>query len=194
MTIYSNFGLWVGRNQLKLDIGETLSLLTEPGFVILAPVKFTITSIGKVKQQFILDGEEEYLKRLPREIKIKLQELGAESTAAANEAEIKSKESKKILESVGDREFVIALDERGKQFSSQDFAALLESESTRGNSSFTFLIGGAYGFDDAVRKRANLVLSLSKFTFTYQMTRLLLVEQLYRAVTIIKRLPYHKAG
>jgi 23S rRNA (pseudouridine1915-N3)-methyltransferase len=135
-------------------------------------MKFKIITESVVKQKFVLSGEEEYKIRLQSSAPIEMSVGG--------------------IEKIPDRSFVIALDENGKEHSSEDFAEFLRKKTVSGTSHFTFLIGGASGLTDAMRKRANATIALSKLTFTYQMTRLILVEQLYRAVTIIQGKPYHK--
>jgi 23S rRNA (pseudouridine1915-N3)-methyltransferase len=101
------------------------------------------------------------------------------------------REGERILARVGSAEQVVVLDERGRQFSSEGLATLLEEEMLHGGRDWCLIIGGAYGVDPGVGKRADLCLSLSKMTFTHQMARIFLLEQLYRSVTIIRHEPYH---
>lgn len=149
-----------------------------------------VISCAKVRQQFILDGEAEYLKRLKAWSKVSLEEL--ELSAKLPEAELKRKEAENVLGRIERGELFIALDERGKDLSSEQFARFLEGKMQAGHSRFVFGIGGAHGWDETVRAKAGFVLSLSKLTFPYQLTRLILIEQLYRALSIIKGQPYHK--
>lgn len=101
------------------------------------------------------------------------------------------REGERILARVGSTEQVVVLDEGGRQFSSEGLATLVEDAMLHGSRDWCLIIGGAYGVATEVRKRADLCLSLSKMTFTHQMARIFLLEQLYRSVTIIRREPYH---
>ncbi len=101
--------------------------------------------------------------------------------------EFKKKEAELLLKKITDKDYIVLLDEQGKEFPSTEFAAFLDKT----HRPITFIVGGAYGFDEAIYKRANAKISLSKMTFTHQMIRLLFVEQLYRAMTILNNEPYH---
>jgi 23S rRNA (pseudouridine1915-N3)-methyltransferase len=153
-------------------------------------VNLKIISCAKVRQQFVLDGEAEYLKRLKPWAKVSMEEV--EVSTKLSEGELKRKEADAVLGRIERSELFIALDERGKELSSEQLAGFLEGKMQSGHSRFVFGIGGAAGWDESVRAKAGFVLSLSKLTFPYQLTRLILVEQLYRALSIIKGQPYHK--
>ena len=140
-------------------------------------MRIKIITLGRVKQSFVKAGEAEYVKRLPQDWKLSFKELS---------------ETAKLEKEVDARELVVALDEQGKQFSSLEFAQYLQKKMVSGTSSVTFVIGGAYGLAPEVISRADLKLSLAKMTFPFQLCRLVLVEQLYRAITLIKGQPYHK--
>jgi 23S rRNA (pseudouridine1915-N3)-methyltransferase len=155
-------------------------------------MKVQILSVAKIRQQFVLDGEAEYLRRFPRDWKVEIKSLGADSSDGKNEEEVRRIEAKKLLDAVPQRGFLIALDEQGKEFSSRSFAEYLKERGVRGDVPLVFAIGGAYGFDPSVRSAARMVLSLSQLTLPYQLCRLMLVEQLYRAASIISGMPYHK--
>lgn len=155
-------------------------------------MKISVLSVSRVKQRFIREGEEEYLARLKGQYKLELVELGMDHPASLPEAEVKQREAKRLLGMLKDTQWIVALDERGDTLTSSEFSALLDSKMTQGTSQMVFIIGGAYGLDDSVKKRADRLISLSRMTFTYQMTRLILIEQLYRACTILKGSPYHK--
>lgn len=105
--------------------------------------------------------------------------------------QLKIKEGEAILKKINTSDFLVLLDEKGKEFSSVQFAKFMEHKFQLGNRNLIFLIGGAYGFSDALYKRANQQLSLSKMTFSHQMIRLFFLEQIFRAMTIIKGEPYH---
>lgn len=155
-------------------------------------MRVRVFSIGKVKQDFVLKGEQEYLKRLKPYASIEIVELPTAPSSLGEET-AKKEEADTFLSRVKRDEFVIVLDERGKEYTSPALAQLLEKESVMGRSSFVFAVGGAHGWHESVRRRANVVLSLSRLTFPYQIVRLILTEQIYRAVTLIKGIPYHKA-
>ena len=153
-------------------------------------MKIKIISVGKVKQAFVLDGEAEYLPRLKSFAAIKFIEVG--SRAELPEVQMKRSEAEAVIEKIEPADFVVVLDEAGKKFTSPEFSKTLQGQMNAGRSSFCFAIGGAYGWDESIREKADILLSLSPMTFTYQMTRLVLVEQIYRAMTLIKGIPYHK--
>lgn len=106
-------------------------------------------------------------------------------------SQLLQREAKLVLEKLKPEDHLILLDERGKSFSSVEFARMIEDKQMQGIKKIVFLIGGAYGFDQSLYDRANGMLSLSRMTFSHQLIRLIFLEQLYRAHTIIKGLPYH---
>lgn len=155
-------------------------------------MKIKILSVGKVKQSFILEGEAEYQKRLKPFAQVSVVEVGAKVPTQSPPEVVMKKEAEALLRLVGERDFLIVLDEHGRSHTSKEFADLLSTQCGRGVSQFVVAIGGAYGWDPSVKKRASHLWSLSSLTFTYQMTRLIVAEQLYRALSIIKGTPYHK--
>jgi 23S rRNA (pseudouridine1915-N3)-methyltransferase len=106
--------------------------------------------------------------------------------------EAKEREGKVLLEKLASFDYVVALDQHGKQVTSEEFSELLQARRNSGKRSVCFIIGGAYGLSEKVRQRANYILSLSKCTFPHQLTRLILVEQLYRSYTLMQGTRYHK--
>lgn len=155
-------------------------------------MKTRVLAIGKLRQAHILSGEEEYLKRLRPHLPVEVVELDADKLASLPSEQQIEKEGQLLLSKVKADDFLVVLDQRGKQLDSSELASLIEDRMIAGGQSLVFAIGGALGFGEEVRRRANLILSLSRLTFTYQMTRLILAEQIYRAITIIKKLPYHR--
>ncbi len=155
-------------------------------------MEIRIISVGKVKQSFVLEGEGEFLKRLKAWVQVNLHEIANEKSSSLPEETAKKQEGENFLKLIERDDFLIILDERGKSKSSPELSTLIASKMNEGIKRIVFGIGGAYGWDDSVRKRAHLLFSLSSLTFTYQMTRLILVEQIYRAFTLIKGIPYHK--
>ena len=155
-------------------------------------MKIKIYSINKTREEYTISHEFEYLKRIKGHASVDIIEV-CPKIKSSNPDEIKLQEAKAVLGLIGDSDFLIALDEHGKNLSSVELSSFLSDKMTQGKSSFSFLIGGAYGLHDSVKKRANLLLSLSKMTFPHQLARLILVEQLYRAFSIMRGEPYHKA-
>jgi 23S rRNA (pseudouridine1915-N3)-methyltransferase len=156
-------------------------------------MKIFVLNVGKVRQSFIKDGEQEYLKRLQATpLAVSLVELGLEAPGSLSPEELREREGIELLKRLETFEYIIALDERGKRVGSKDFASLLSKQMVAGTRSLAFVIGGAYGFSEKIRQRANYVLSLSDLTLPHQLTRLVLIEQIYRAYTLHKGIDYHK--
>lgn len=158
----------------------------------------TIIAIGKLKETYWKEAEAEYLKRLSPYAKLTIIELNEEAfsdkdarlPAGRQVIRIKELEAKKILKQLNDSDSVIALHETGKEFTSIGFADFLQKQTSQGQH-ITFVIGGSLGLHESVLKRVNTQISLSHFTFPHQMVRTILLEQIYRAVTIMKGKQYH---
>ena len=151
-----------------------------------------VISIGKTNVDFVSDGLRIYLDRLKHYTKIEWLELPDIKKVDKNDKEqLKEKEGLVILDQIQSTDQLILLDENGKPVSSKGLAKKVEEHQLYGSGDLVFLIGGAYGFSDAVYQRANQKVSLSAMTFTHQMARLILIEQIYRAFTIIRGEPYH---
>ncbi len=150
-------------------------------------MKFRLVWLGKTKDKNWRALQEEYLQRLSHFVKFEIIEL---KDSAPHET--KENESKRILENVNQSHFVCLLDVKGRSISSQELAKDLEKWQNRGLKDITFIIGGAEGVSSEVVERADNSLSLSFLTFTHDMARVILLEQLYRAFTIIKGFPYQK--
>ena len=152
----------------------------------------TLLTVGKTDVRWVGDGLELYRSRLSHYLPFTVVEIPQlKGTSALSRAQIKEKEGELILSRLKSGDEVILLDEHGKQYTSVEFAAFLEERMVRSRGSLVFVIGGAYGFSDAVYARADGRLSLSRMTFSHQMVRTIFAEQLYRACTIIKGEPYH---
>lgn len=153
-----------------------------------------LIALGKLKESYWREAEAEYLKRLTPFVKITIHELKEESFTDKDRPEIiKEREAKKIegeLAKIKDSH-IIALDEHGKQFTSLQFTEQLNNRAVEQYNTIAFILGGPLGLHDSVRKRANLTLSLSPLTFTHQMARLFLLEQIYRAMMIRSNRSYH---
>lgn len=150
--------------------------------------------VGKTVDNYLLKGEEVYMKRLKHYIQFEKYEIPELKQAKRlSKDEIKVQEGKLILNAVSSGETVILLDENGKTFNSIKYAKYLEKLMNRGGKSVAFVVGGAYGFSEEVYQRADDKISLSEMTFSHQMVRLFFMEQLYRAFTILRGEPYHHA-
>ncbi len=152
-------------------------------------MKINIVAVGKIKDDFLKAAVEEYKKRISRFAEISVTEL-PEAPPSKTEAEQIAFESGEIFPKL--KGVIIATDIDGKQLSSKDFSSFIESKCVSGESEFTFVIGGSYGLDDKIKNSAALRLSFSKMTFPHQLFRVMLCEQIYRALTIKNNLPYHK--
>ena len=146
-------------------------------------MKITLVTIGKLKEKFLTDGVAEYLKRIKIFAKTEVREI--------SECRTVDEEGEKLLAHVPKDSFLIVLDVAGSELTSEGLAEKISALNLRGISDITFIIGGAFGLSDTVRQAANFRLSLSQMTFTHQMARLIIVEQIYRAFKIIHGEPYH---
>ncbi|MBZ6484677.1 23S rRNA (pseudouridine(1915)-N(3))-methyltransferase RlmH [Priestia aryabhattai] len=159
-------------------------------------MNISIITIGKLKEKYLKQGIEEYLKRLSSYAKVEIIELAdekaPENLSDSEMEQVKQKEGERILAKISDDTYVIALAINGKQKSSEELAKEIDSLATYGKSKVAFVIGGSLGLSSEVMKRSNAALSFSKMTFPHQLMRLVLVEQIYRAFRIIRNEPYHK--
>ena len=146
-------------------------------------MKITLVTVGKLKEKFLTEGVAEFLKRLRPFVKFEIREISEQKSL--------EEEGKKILAQVPKENFLFVLDVAGKFLTSEDFAKKISDLTLNGVSDLTFVIGGAFGISEEVRQAADFRLSLSPMTFTHQMTRLILVEQIYRAFKINRGEPYH---
>lgn len=158
-------------------------------------MKIRIVAVGKLKEKYLREGVAEYEKRLAPFASVELletrEEYMAENPSEAQRQQTLAKEGERLLRLVPERSFLIVLDVKGKLLSSEALAKELASRALQGQSDLTFLIGGAFGLSPAVRDRADLRISFSPMTFTHQMVRLLLYEQIYRAFKINRGEKYH---
>lgn len=159
-------------------------------------MKIQVAMVGKVKEKHFTGGIEEYLKRLSPYARIDLVQVADEPTPdgapPALEAQIKEKEAERLLKQIDASAYVIALDGRGVNPSSEEFAAFLAERALRGDSNLAFVIGGSLGLAPSVLKRADWKLSLGRMTFLHQMVPMILLEQIYRGFRINRGEPYHK--
>ena len=151
-----------------------------------------LLAIGKTDSASLQDLIVEYEKRLRHYIKFELEIIpDIKNAKNLSEAQQKEKEGELILKNLNATDVLVLLDEKGKQFGSVEFSDYLQKKMNSGIKQLVLVIGGPYGFSDAVYTKAQAKISLSKMTFSHQMVRLFLVEQLYRAFTILKNEPYH---
>lgn len=155
-------------------------------------MKITLILVGKTDKKYIAEGIDEYEKRLKHYCKFEVKVIPDIKNTKAMSADVQmQKEGEQILSLLRPSTEIILLDERGQEYTSVDFARFIEKKGVVGQSDITFIIGGPYGFSPELKKTASSMVSLSKLTFSHQLVRLLFVEQLYRAMTIIKGEPYH---
>ena len=155
-------------------------------------MKISLLTVGKTDSGWVREGLETYASRLRRYIPFSVIEIpDLKNAASLSKEQVKEKEGESILGNIGPRDSVILLDERGKEYTSIEFAKEIERMMVSGGKNIVFVTGGAFGFSDAVYARCDGKVSLSKMTFTHQMVRAVFTEQLYRAFTIIKVEPYH---
>lgn len=155
-------------------------------------MKLRLLCVGKLTGKFLRQGVEEFSARVNRYLPLTEIELKEEKAGKKADPDyIREREAERILARIPQQAVVVSLDEKGRALSSEELAGELEKHMVRGTSELVFIIGGAYGLSPSVRQRSHMVLSLSAMTFTHQMARLFLLEQLYRAFSIIRNEPYH---
>ena len=151
-----------------------------------------LMAVGKTDDKQLEALTDRYVNRLKHYIKFEIDFLAdIKNVKNLSEAQQKEKEGQLLLAKVANTDFLVLLDERGKSFSSEAFAEYLQQRMNSGVKNLIFVIGGPYGFSEAVYERANAKVSLSAMTFSHQMIRLFVVEQLYRGFTILRNEPYH---
>lgn len=149
-------------------------------------------AVGRTSIDFVRRGIDEYLTRLQHYLPVDVKIIpDVKRTSGLTEARQKEQEGTAILSAVLPSDRVILLDERGKEYSSEEFASFMEKQMLSGVKRLVFVVGGPYGFSPEVYSRADGKLSLSRMTFNHEMVRLFFVEQLYRSQTILRGEPYH---
>jgi len=156
-------------------------------------MKLSLYVVGKLSADWLRSGADDYATRIRRYLPLAIEELKEDKSGGKKPDSrlIRQREGEALLQRIPEGAYVVALDERGRGMSSEEIAAFIEQHMLDGTSELALVIGGAYGLSDAVRQRAQRVLSLSAMTLTHQMARLLLLEQLYRGMTILRNEPYH---
>ncbi len=157
-------------------------------------MKVQLIKVGKDQEKYITDGFELYKKRITNYLPFEDIIIPVlKNTKNLSGDAFKQKEGELILKYLKEDSFVILMDEKGETYDSQGFAGFVQGRMNSGVKVLTFVIGGAYGFSQSVYKKAHGMVSLSRMTFSHQIVRLIFMEQLYRALTIINNQPYHNA-
>ena len=155
-------------------------------------MKFQFWSIGKNNESYVKSGVEDFTKRISNYFKVDWTIIPVPKNAGMmSEVDLKKKEGEMILQWLDREDYLVVLDERGKQLTSEGLADFIQARANESTKKIVFLVGGAFGVDDIVLKRANFKWSLSQLVFPHQLVRLILAEQVYRACTIIKNEKYH---
>ncbi len=152
-------------------------------------MKIEFIFIGKTTESYLNEGVSTYMKRLINYLPAEILTLPASSSKVREK--IIEDESKNIISKIQPRDFLVLLDERGKELSSRELAVFIEKQMLAGTNRILLITGGAYGVSEELKKKVHFTLSASKFTFTHQMIRLLITEQIYRAMTILRNESYH---
>ena len=156
-------------------------------------IKIKLICVGKIKESYLNQGISEYLKRLSGYCSFEIIEVKDEKIGSSiSEQKIKEIESKRILEKINEKDYVIVLDLKGKELSSEEFANKMDCLISGGVGNYCFVIGGSLGVDENVRKKSDFLFSFSKLTFTHQIMRLVFLEQIYRIFKINNNETYHK--
>ena len=159
-------------------------------------MKISIIAVGRLKEKYLKQGIDEYLKRLSAYAKVEIIEVADEKApehlSEAEMEEVKRKEGERILSHLSEDTYIITLEISGRMLNSEQLAAKIDELGTYGKSKLAFIIGGSLGISKEVQNRSDLALSFSKMTFPHQLMRLILLEQIYRAYRINRGEPYHK--
>ncbi|MFT3750091.1 MAG: 23S rRNA (pseudouridine(1915)-N(3))-methyltransferase RlmH [Agriterribacter sp.] len=157
-------------------------------------MKIKFLSVGKDNENYLNNGIQEYTKRIGRYFNVEWKLICLQKNlSASDEIILKQKEAEAIFQLLNKNDYVVALDERGKMYSSLQLASAIQARANDAVKQMVFIIGGAYGLGEEVLQRANFTWSLSPLTFPHQLVRLILAEQVYRACTIMRNEKYHHA-
>lgn len=159
-------------------------------------MKITILTVGKIKEKYLKDAIAEYVKRLSRYCKLEIVEVADEKTienaSQVLETQIRDKEAERLMKYIREDAYVITLEIKGKQLTSEELSEKINQLGIQGKSHIIFVIGGSIGLGDEILKLSDYALSFSKMTFPHQLMRVILLEQIYRSYRIINGEPYHK--
>ena len=155
-------------------------------------MKISLFVVGKTNHNYLSPGIDDYTKRINHYIPFNIQYIAdAKNTKNLSQAQQKQAEGQNLLNTFDKSDYVVLLDERGKEFTSKDFSSFIEKKMQTVAKRLVFVVGGPYGFSEDVYQRANEKISLSKMTFPHDLIRLIFTEQLYRSFTIMNNEPYH---
>lgn len=155
-------------------------------------MKITLLTLGKTDKDWVRQGMDIYVSRLKHYIPFSVVEIPElKNVSALTKDQIKTREGELILKNIRPTDDLVLLDERGKEYTSVELAKVIQDKISYVGKDIVYVIGGAYGFSDAVYQRADSKMSLSRMTFSHQMVRAIFVEQIYRAFTIMRGEPYH---
>jgi len=190
MHLFGNYGKYrqFDLAQAFTAINSRLSIFTAIQIVM----KFSLWTLGKAHEPYVKEGIAEYTKRIGKYFSVEWTIIPLpKNSGMMSEAELKKREGETILQWLKPDDFLVALDEYGKEFNSVGLASFIQQRATESTKNIVFLIGGAFGLHEDVLKKAKLKWSLSQLTFPHQLVRLILSEQLYRACTILHNEKYH---
>lgn len=155
-------------------------------------MEISLISIGKVSSTWIQEGISIFESRINKYIKFSLKVLpDIKNSKSLSKNDIKAEEGRQIIENIQTSDLVVLMDERGKEFTSRELSEWFQKQMNTGRKRIVLIIGGPYGFSEEVYKRSDVKIALSKMTFTHEMAKLILVEQIYRSMTILRGEPYH---
>lgn len=155
-------------------------------------MKIQLWAIGKNNEPYVKSGVEDFTKRISNYFRVEWNIIPVPKNAGMmSEMDLKKKEGELILDWLENEDYLVALDEHGKSMSSEKLATFLQARANESTKRLVFVIGGAFGLDELILKRANYTWSLSDLTFPHQLVRLILAEQVYRACTILRNEKYH---
>lgn len=155
-------------------------------------MKLQFWTVGKNHEPYVKEGVDQFTKRISNYYPVEWEIIPSPKNAGMlSEMDLKKKEGETIMDFLQKDDYLVLLDERGKQVSSEDLAAFIQQRGNESVKTLVFLIGGAFGVSDAIKKRANFTWSLSKLVFPHQLARLILAEQVYRACSINRNEKYH---
>ncbi len=155
-------------------------------------MKLLLWTIGKENDSNVKGGIEEFTKRISKYFAVEWMIIPLHKNAGVlSEIDLKKREAETVIQLLKKDDYLVALDERGKQFTSKGLSQILQQRATASTKNIVFLIGGAYGLDESILSRAKIKWSLSQLTFPHQLVRLILAEQVYRACTILRNEKYH---
>jgi 23S rRNA (pseudouridine1915-N3)-methyltransferase len=155
-------------------------------------MKIKLLLIGKTEADYLKLGIGEYEKRIRHYISYESVVIPAlKNSAGFSPEEIKIREAEQIMKNISTSDFLVLLDEKGKEMDSVEFSGFLNQRFSSGIKSLVFIVGGAFGVTESIKKKVSIILSLSKMTFSHQMVRLFFMEQLYRGLTILNNESYH---